>query len=93
MSQKARVFGNVVPEAAFRHSVNSLHIRKCQDRVRGKALRELGHPELVSEQMDAISLAYASLLLNREYLYTVEGLGAADSMVMMSYMAVGVLPR
>ena len=57
----------------------------------GKALRELGHPELVSEQMDSISLAYASLLLNRENLYTVEELGAADSMDMMSYMAGGVL--
>lgn len=57
----------------------------------GKALRELGHPELVSEQMDAISLSYAALLLNRENLYTVEELGAADSMDMMSYMAGGVL--
>lgn len=57
----------------------------------GKALRELGHPELVSEQMNAISLSYAALLLNRENLYTVEELGAADSMDMMSYMAGGVL--
>lgn len=57
----------------------------------GKALRELGYPELVSEQMDAISLSYASLLLNRENLYAVEELGAADSMDMMSYMAGGIL--
>lgn len=57
----------------------------------GMALRELGYPELVSEKMDAISLSYAALLLNREQMYIVEELGAADSMEITAYMAGGIL--
>lgn len=57
----------------------------------GKALRDLGYSEIASQQMDAISVAYASLLLNREQIYIVQELGAADSMDMTHYMAGGIL--